>query len=107
MKYLRGTDGIQTYGVAHLDPQACISVISFMVAGRTSCSVLDGFEKSTDGNVGLRSGQFHSKRLINDVINLEGNDGVVKVSMVHCNICKIVMRNTQNRILLIDGLKDT
>lgn len=60
-----------------MDPQAHVSVVSFTIAGRTALSILEAFEKRTGGSFGLRSGQFHST---NDMINLEGDDGVVRVS---------------------------
>ncbi len=85
LKYLRGKDGVQIYGVAGSDPRQRVPVISFTVAGRASASILEAFEKRTGGNIGIRSGHFYSKRLINDVIKLEGEDGVVRVSMVHYN----------------------
>lgn len=85
LSYLRGEDGVQLYGAPDSDPRARVPVISFTVGGRTSFSVLEAFEKRTGGNIGLRSGHFYSKRLINDVMKLEGGDGVVRVSMVHYN----------------------
>jgi selenocysteine lyase/cysteine desulfurase len=85
LRYLRGKDDVQIYGVAEADSQARVPVISFTIGGRTSSSVVEAFEKRTDGNIGLRSGHFYSKRLINDVMRLRGEDGVVRVSMVHYN----------------------
>jgi selenocysteine lyase/cysteine desulfurase len=85
LKYLREKDGVQIYGVADCDARKRVPVISFTVAGRTSLDVLQAFEKRSGGNIGIRSGHFYSKRLINDVMSLEGEDGVVRVSMVHYN----------------------
>jgi selenocysteine lyase/cysteine desulfurase len=85
LKYLRGKDGIQIYGIAGSDPGQRVPVISFTIAGRSSLSVIEAFEKRTGGNVGIRSGHFYSKRLINEVMKIEGEDGVVRVSMVHYN----------------------
>jgi selenocysteine lyase/cysteine desulfurase len=85
LSYLRGEDDVQIYGVPDSDTRTRVPVISFTVGGRTSSSVVDSFEKRTGGNIGIRSGHFYSKRLINDVMKLEGEDGVVRVSMVHYN----------------------
>lgn len=96
LSYLRGKDDVQIYGVVGSDPRERVPVISFTVAGRTSLSVLQGFEKRTGGSIGMRSGHFYSKRLINDVMKLEGEDGVVRVSMVHYNTedeVKMVIEN--------------
>jgi selenocysteine lyase/cysteine desulfurase len=85
LSYLRGKDDVQIYGVPDSDPRARVPVISFTVGERTSSSVVEAFEERTGGNIGLRSGHFYSKRLINDVMQLRGEDGVIRVSMVHYN----------------------
>jgi selenocysteine lyase/cysteine desulfurase len=85
LRYLRGKDGIQIYGIVGSDHRERVPLVSFTVAGRTSASVVEALEKRTGGDIGIRSGHFYSKRLINDVMKLEGDDGVVRVSMVHYN----------------------
>lgn len=96
LNYLREKDGVQIYGVADSDPRSRVPVISFTVAGRTSLSVLQAFEERTGGNIGIRSGHFYSKRLINEVMKIEGEDGVVRVSMVHYNTVEEVKTLIEN-----------
>ena len=60
-----------------------LPVVSFGVRGRSSTSVVDAIEACS--SYGIRSGHFYSKRLVNNTLGLEGDDGVVRVSMVHYN----------------------
>jgi selenocysteine lyase/cysteine desulfurase len=85
LTYLRGKTEVQIYGVAGSNSGKRVPVISFTVRGRTSLSLLEAFERGTGGDIGIGSGHFYSKRLINDVMKLEGDDGVVRVSRAHYN----------------------
>jgi selenocysteine lyase/cysteine desulfurase len=58
-------------------------VLSFVVKGRSSEGIVTAVEQSS--NYGIRSGHFYSKRLCNDVLGLDGDDGVVRVSLLHYN----------------------
>ena len=60
-----------------------VPVISFTVRGRGSRGVVEGVEKRS--GFGLRWGHFYSKRLVEEVLGVEGGEGVVRVSLVHYN----------------------
>lgn len=45
--------------------------------------MVEGVESRS--NFGVRWGHFYSKRLVDDVLGLEGQNGVVRVSTVHYN----------------------
>jgi selenocysteine lyase/cysteine desulfurase len=96
LKYLREREDVQIYGVLGSDPLKRVPVISFTVRDRTSLSIVEGFEKRTSGNIGIRSGHFYSKRLINEILKLPGDDGVVRVSMVHYNTEEEVQKVIDN-----------
>lgn len=71
------------YGVREADKALRVPVVSFTVEGRSSRDVVEGIEARS--NFGCRWGHFYSKRLVDDLLGLEGKDGVVRVSMVHYN----------------------
>ena len=81
--YLRGREDVTIYGEASADARLRLPVVSFGVEGRSSTGVVEAIEACSD--YGLRSGHFYSKRLVNNVLGLEGDDGVVRASMVHYN----------------------
>ena len=83
LAYLRGREGVRIFGEPSSDPELRLPVVSFGVKGRSSTGVVDAVEACSD--YGIRSGHFYSKRLVNGVLGLEGDDGVVRVSMVHYN----------------------
>lgn len=84
-------------------PGKRVPVISFTVRGRTSLSLLEAFERDTGDDIGIRSGHFYSKRLINDVMKLEGDDGVVRVSMAHYNTEEEVKTLTENLDAILES----
>ena len=83
LKWLRSRDDVQIYGEPSSDPDLRVPVISFAVKGWKSEDVVYAVEKKS--NYGIRSGHFYSKRLCNDVLGLPGDDGVVRVSLLHYN----------------------
>ena len=83
LKYLRSRDDVQIYGEPTSEAKLRVPVISFAVKGRTSESVVLAVEAKS--SYGIRSGHFYSKRLCNDILGLEGDDGVVRVSLLHYN----------------------
>lgn len=60
-----------------------VPVISFTVNGRKSQDFVESVEKKS--KFGFRWGHFYSKRLLNDTLSLPGDDGIVRVSLVHYN----------------------
>ena len=67
-----------------------LPVISFTVEGRSSKEIVEAIEAKS--NFGCRWGHFYSKRLVDDFLGLEAQDGVVRVSMVHYNTEEEVRR---------------
>jgi cysteine desulfurase family protein (TIGR01976 family) len=83
LSYLRSRDDVQIYGEPSADPDLRVPVLSFVVKGRSSEGIVTAVEERS--NYGIRSGHFYSKRLCNDVLGLDGDDGVVRVSLLHYN----------------------
>jgi len=57
-------------------------MVSFLIKGRNSQEVVETVEKKSD--FGFRWGHFNSKTLVEEVLAC-GEDGVIRVSMVHYN----------------------
>ena len=76
---------IKIIGIPQADRSLRVPVISFTVKGKSSKAIVDGVEKKTGGRLGCRWGHFYSKRLVDDILGLEEQGGVVRVSMVHYN----------------------
>lgn len=55
--------------------------ISFIVNGRSSEALVRQVDPS---GIGIRFGDFHSKRLV-ESLNLSSGDGVIRASAVHYN----------------------
>ena len=83
LAYLREKENVTIYGEESSDKTLRLPVVSFGVRERSSTSVVDAIEACS--SYGIRSGHFYSKRLVNNILGLEGDDGVVRVSMVHYN----------------------
>lgn len=73
----------QIYGEPVADRQKRVPVISFTVKGRSSKDVVDAIESKSD--FGCRWGSFYSNRLAKEVLGLDAEDGVVRVSLLHYN----------------------
>jgi cysteine desulfurase family protein (TIGR01976 family) len=83
LSYLRSRADVQIYGEPSADPDLRVPVLSFVVKSRSSEGIVKAVEENS--NYGIRSGHFYSKRLCNDVLGLPGDDGVVRVSLLHYN----------------------
>lgn len=95
LSYLNSNEKITIYGETSASSKLRVPVISFTVAGRGSKSIVDAVQGQS--SFGFKYGHFYSKRLIDEVLGLEG-DGVVRVSMVHYNTGKASPRgNTRLR----------
>ncbi|KAI0460098.1 aminotransferase class-V [Xylaria acuta] len=75
---------VTVYGDATGSSAARVSTVSFRVAGWASRDVVAAVEAAADVGLGFRWGAFYSERLVRDLLGL-GEDGVVRVSMVHYN----------------------
>ncbi|KAI8632289.1 PLP-dependent transferase [Xylariaceae sp. FL1651] len=82
LAYLASRPDVTVYGDTTGASEARVSTVSFRVAGWRSQDVVEAVEAET--NFGFRWGAFYSERLVKDLLGL-GDDGVVRVSMVHYN----------------------
>jgi cysteine desulfurase family protein (TIGR01976 family) len=81
LAYLAGKPGVRILGVPAADRARRIATVSFAVAGRDASEIplhLDPYR------IGVRYGDFHSRRLI-QALSLAERQGVVRVSMAHYN----------------------
>jgi cysteine desulfurase family protein (TIGR01976 family) len=81
LSYLRGRNDVQIVGRRESDRAVRVPTISFKAAGRDSAELVRAVDAS---HVGIRYGDFHSRRLVEKLGLADGN-GVVRVSMVHYN----------------------
>lgn len=86
LDYLNGRDDVTVYGETNSDVALRVPTISFAVKGWGSQELVETVEKETE--FGFRFGSFYSVRLVEDVLGLSNQDGVVRVSMVHYNTGK-------------------
>ena len=79
--FLRARPRVRILGSPEADREIRVPIVSFVtpdVASRTIVEAVD------DHRVGIRFGDFYSRRLV-DALDLPDEDGVVRVSMVHYN----------------------
>ena len=82
------------HGERSADKVLRVPVVSFTVQGRSSKEIVEGIESKS--NFGCRFGHFYSKRMVDDLLGLEGCDGVVRVSMVHYNTGEFALTTGAN-----------
>ena len=81
LAYLRDRNDVRVVGRRDSAMERRVPTIAFKVEGRDSAEIV----RSTEADrIGIRFGDFHSRRLIEHLGLAEGN-GVVRVSMVHYN----------------------
>lgn len=88
LAYLRDRNDIQIIGRRDSNAQTRVPTIAFKAVGRDSAGIVTEMDK---GAVGIRHGDFHSRRLI-ESLGLADDHGVVRVSMVHYNTVEEVDR---------------
>jgi cysteine desulfurase family protein (TIGR01976 family) len=81
LSYLRGRSDVTIIGDPEADRARRVPTISFVIAGQSSEAVVRAIDPS---GIGIRFGDFHSKRLV-EGMNLPNGDGVIRVSAVHYN----------------------
>jgi cysteine desulfurase family protein (TIGR01976 family) len=81
LAYLRTRPDVRIIGPALPDGGLRVPTISFVVDGRDSESVVRGVDPQ---RVGIRFGDFYSRRLIDD-LGLSDHKGVVRASFAHYN----------------------
>ncbi len=81
LSYLRSRDDCQIIGISEGDDPRRVPTISFKIEGKDSgelCRAMDDYK------IAIRFGDFHARRLV-EYLGLEGNNGVVRVSLTHYN----------------------
>lgn len=88
LAYLRSRNDTRIIGLRTSEAAHRVPTIAFKIEGRDSATIV----RETDRHdVGIRFGDFHSRRLIEHLGLADGN-GVVRVSMVHYNTLEEVDR---------------
>jgi cysteine desulfurase family protein (TIGR01976 family) len=88
LSYLRGRNDVRIVGACTADRDVRVPTISFKVDGCDSGALVREVDRA---GVGIRYGDFHSRRLVEHLGLTEGS-GVVRVSMVHYNTLEEVDR---------------
>jgi len=81
LAYLRSREDVTIVGDPSSDRNARVPTISFVIAGQSSREAVEAIDPS---GIGIRFGDFHSKRLV-EALDLGDRDGVIRVSAVHYN----------------------
>ena len=88
LSYLRSREDITILGQQGSDRAARVPTISFIVNGKSSEALV---RKVDPSGIGIRFGDFHSKRLV-ESMNLSSGDGVIRASAVHYNTVEEIDR---------------
>jgi cysteine desulfurase family protein (TIGR01976 family) len=81
LQWLRTKKTVRIIGRAAADDDLRLPTISFVVAGTPSESIVRHVDQH---GIGIRFGDFYAKRLI-EALGLQGQGGVVRVSIAHYN----------------------
>ncbi|KAL8846476.1 MAG: hypothetical protein Q9221_008442 [Calogaya cf. arnoldii] len=82
LDYLNSREDVTIYGEMSKEKEKRVPVISFGIKDRSSKEAVERVDGMSD--FGIRWGSFYSKRLVDEVLGC-GEEGVVRVSMVHYN----------------------
>lgn len=88
LDYLGTKPGVRILGDPSPDRERRIATISFAVEGRNASEIPTALDRH---RIGIRYGDFHSRRLIQD-LGLAARQGVVRVSMAHYNTLEEIER---------------
>ncbi|MHB2166763.1 cysteine desulfurase-like protein [Alsobacter sp. R-9] len=88
LDWLRHRNDVRIVGHREADRALRVPTIAFKVEGRDSAEIV---RKVDDDRIGIRFGDFHSRRLV-ERLGLVDGSGVVRVSMVHYNTVEEVDR---------------
>jgi len=91
LSYLATKPGVRVIGAATADKEVRVPTISFVVEGRDAQAIVRHIDTL---QIGIRFGDFHSRRLV-EHLGLLAHNGVVRVSMVHYNTVDEVDRLVQ------------
>ncbi|GAB1311391.1 hypothetical protein MFIFM68171_01601 [Madurella fahalii] len=98
LRWLNARSDVTVWGERSADVNVRVPTISFTVEKWGSRELVEEVEK--ESNFGFRWGSFYSVRLVNETLGL-GDEGVVRVSMVHYNTVDEIERliETLERVL--------
>jgi cysteine desulfurase family protein (TIGR01976 family) len=88
LAYLASKPGVRVLGEPSADRERRVATLGFTVEGRSSAEIpaaMDAFQ------IGIRYGDFHARRLIED-LGLAGRNGIVRISMAHYNTAEEIER---------------
>ncbi|MBC00893.1 MAG: cysteine desulfurase-like protein [Rhodobacteraceae bacterium] len=103
LSWANGRDDVHLVGQRENTPASTrIPTIAFTVDGWTPEALCREMDPK---GIAIRHGDFHSRRLIEDLGLAEGG-GVVRVSMVHYNTLEEVDRLTRELDAVLDGARD-
>lgn len=88
LTYLRDRNDVRIIGSRSADRATRVPTISFRVEGKSPAFIVGRVDQD---NIGIRYGDFHSRRLI-EHLGLAEEGGVIRVSMVHYNTVEEVDR---------------
>jgi cysteine desulfurase family protein (TIGR01976 family) len=92
LQWLRGKKNVRIIGRPAADDARRVPTISFVVDGMASEAVVRHLDRH---GIGIRFGDFYAKRLI-EALGLQGQGGVVRVSMAHYNTLGEIDRLVQH-----------
>lgn len=81
LAYLRDRNDVRIVGRRDSAAERRVPTIAFKAEGRDSAEIVRALDED---RIGIRFGDFHSRRLI-EYLGMADNNGVVRVSMVHYN----------------------
>lgn len=83
LDFLNSRPDVTVLGSTSTDSKVRVPTISFVVKGKSSKQIVE--EAEAQSNYGFRWGHFYSKRLCDEVLELDTESYVTRVSMVHYN----------------------
>ncbi len=84
LELLGKTEGVRVLGNPDPAPEGRVATVSFVVEGRKSSEIPPELDRH---RIGVRYGDFHARRLIQD-LGLTERNGVVRISLAHYNTAK-------------------
>lgn len=88
LDHLAGMEGARVLGRTDPAPEGRVATVSFVVEGRSSSEIPRQLEAH---RIGVRYGDFHARRLVQDLGHAE-RGGVVRISLGHYNTAQEIAR---------------
>ncbi|CAH0019645.1 unnamed protein product [Clonostachys rhizophaga] len=103
LRFIRSRADIQLYGDPTSDRSVRVPVISFRVSGRSSVEVTrELWEKS---KCRPTADNYWARRLLEDVLHVDAEDGVIRCSFVHYNTVEEIQSLVRALELILDAKK--